>query len=75
LETAWKSHGFDNVIPYCNHHSFLKGKPVTTFQNGHLLFGTAGVIQPDGTLEVSTEQGLFHVRSGEVNWLKNKDAK
>jgi BirA family biotin operon repressor/biotin-[acetyl-CoA-carboxylase] ligase len=75
LETTWNASLFDEVIPYCDRHSFLKGRPVTTFQNGHLLHGTAGSIQADGTLEVSTDHGLFHVRSGEVNWIKNKDAK
>lgn len=75
FEAAWKSQAKDDVIPYCDHHSFLKGKPVTTLQNGHLLRGTAGSIKQDGTLEVFTEQGTFHVRSGEVAWRQNTDSK
>lgn len=75
LESVWKRGDFEDAIAYCERHSFLKGKPVTTFQNGHLLHGTAGSIQPDGSLEVFTEQGVFHVRSGEVTWQKQKDTK
>lgn len=75
MESAWKKGDFEDVIAYCERHSFLKGKPVTTSQNGHTLHGTAGSIQPDGTLEVFTDQGVFHVRSGEVTWQKYKDTK
>jgi BirA family transcriptional regulator, biotin operon repressor / biotin---[acetyl-CoA-carboxylase] ligase len=75
FESAWRKATRTDTIAYCERFSLLKGKPVSTFQNGHLLHGTAGSIQPDGTLEVFTEQGSFYVRSGEVSWQHYKDAK
>lgn len=66
--SLWLKSGFDLFAGFINARNALQGKTITVTQGNRELSGTAGLINPDGTLALALADGtLVTISSGEAH--------
>jgi BirA family biotin operon repressor/biotin-[acetyl-CoA-carboxylase] ligase len=66
IEYLAMKNGSTDYIGYCNQHSSLSGQTVTFDWNNEKRTGKAGLMNADGSLSVTTQEGVVRLRNGEV---------